>query len=132
MVRAAEPRFQKLGISIGQLPVLGALKDGNALSQKELARRANIEQPTMAQLLARMERDGLIQRAPDPADKRSSLISLTAKARRKLPRAHEELLRSGDEAFHAFSEREIATLSRLLRKLILSLDPDANLPEMPE
>ena len=31
----------------------------------------------MAQMLVRMERDGLIRRAPDPADGRSSLVSLT-------------------------------------------------------
>ena len=54
-----------------------------ALTQKELARLAAIEQPTMAATLARMERDGLIERRADPDDGRSSLVSLSAKARRK-------------------------------------------------
>jgi MarR family transcriptional regulator, transcriptional regulator for hemolysin len=34
----------------------------------------------MAQLLNRMERDGLIVRLPDPADRQSRLIALTAQA----------------------------------------------------
>jgi MarR family transcriptional regulator for hemolysin len=56
--------------------VLVALQDGRASTQRDLARFAKIEQqPPMAQMLARMKRDGLIQRAPDPADGRSSRIS---------------------------------------------------------
>ena len=38
----------------------------------------------MAATLSRMERDGLIMRTADPADGRSSLISLTPKARDQL------------------------------------------------
>ena len=38
----------------------------------------------MAQLLARMERDCLIRREPEPADRRSSLFLLTKEARPKL------------------------------------------------
>nr|WP_275410201.1 MarR family transcriptional regulator [Streptomyces sp. SID14478] len=59
---------------------MAALAQGGAMSQKELARLARIEQPSMAQLLARMERDGLVERAPAPDDRRGSLISLTAVA----------------------------------------------------
>ena len=58
--RWTEERFQPLGLSTGQVPVLYALKDGASLTQKELARLVRIEQPTMAQLLSRMERDGLV------------------------------------------------------------------------
>jgi hypothetical protein len=45
------------------LPVLVALQDGRASTQRDLACFAKIEQPPRAQMLARMERDGLIQRA---------------------------------------------------------------------
>ncbi len=47
----------------------------------------------MAQMLARMERDGLIQRAADPADGRSSRITLTELAEERLPDAVAALLR---------------------------------------
>ena len=109
--RWGEGRFHSLGLALAQLPVLGALKEGASLPQKELARLAQIEQPTMAQLLARMERDGLIRRKPDPVDKRSSLISLTPPALKKLPQARELLLEGNRVALAGFSEREIATLS---------------------
>ena len=119
--RLGEGRFHALGLAIAQMPVLGALKDGTSLPQKELARLARIEQPTMAQLLARMERDGLIRRIPDPEDKRSSLISLTPLALRKLPQARELLVWGNTVALQGFTDREIATLSRLMKRVVNNL-----------
>src|ERR1700684_3771915 len=74
--RLSEARLKPLGFGVGHLPVLIALQDGRASTQRALARFAKIEQPPMAQMLARMERDGLIQRAPEPADGRSRRITL--------------------------------------------------------
>jgi MarR family transcriptional regulator for hemolysin len=85
--RLSEARLKPLGFGVGHLPVLVALRNGRASTQRDLARFAKIEQPPMAQMLARMERDGLIQRAPDPADGRSSRITLTEVAEARLPEA---------------------------------------------
>lgn len=123
LIRRGEVQFNALGLAIAQVPVLAALKDGHSLTQKELARLALTEQPTMAQLLGRMERDGLIRRTPDPEDKRSSLISLTPAALKKLPVARAILLEGNGNALKGFTDREIATLSRLLRRVITNLDP---------
>ncbi len=120
-VRWGEPRFQALGIALAQMPVLGALRNGNSLTQKDLAKLAQTEQPTMAQLLARMERDGLIRRSPDPDDKRSSLISLSPTAMKKLPEAREVLLMGNSVALEGFSARDTATLSRLLQRVVNNL-----------
>jgi len=83
--RLADRRLKKLGLSAAHLPVVNALAENEAMSQKALAAYASIEQPTMAATLARMERDGLVERRPDPHDKRSSLFLLTAATRKKLP-----------------------------------------------
>lgn len=123
-LRLGEPKLQQLGLAVAQLPVLGALKDGRSLSQTELARLVRIEQPTMAQLLARMERDGLIRRTPDPEDKRSSLISLTPAAIRKIPLARSLILKANEVSLEGFSEREIATLTRLLQRVVQNLEDE--------
>ncbi|WP_158821107.1 MarR family winged helix-turn-helix transcriptional regulator [Granulicella sp. S156] len=125
LVRLGEERFQPLGLAIAQMPVLYALKDGAALTQKELASLARIEQPTMAQLLDRMERDKLIRRTPNPHDKRSTLVSLTPKALKKLPRANQVLLEGSQEALRGFTEREIEALSIFLLRIVKNLDPQA-------
>ena len=75
--RELERQLRPSGIAPAYMPVLFALSDGSALTQKELARRAAVEQPTMAATLNRMERDGFISRTPDPDDRRSALVALT-------------------------------------------------------
>ena len=125
MTRWGEERFHALGLAIAQMPVLVALKDGSSLTQKELAELAQVEQPTMTHLLARMERDGLIRRTPNPHDKRSSLISLTPSALEKLPDARAVLLEGNAVALQGFTDQEIATLSQLLRRVMQNLDPAA-------
>lgn len=75
--RELERQLAPSGIAPAYMPVLFALADGSRLTQKELARRAAVEQPTMAATLNRMERDGMIVRQPDPGDKRSALVALT-------------------------------------------------------
>lgn len=121
-LRLGERRVKPLGFSIGQLPVLYLLRDGKAMSQRDLARAAKVEQPSMAQILARMERDGLVQRTPMPGDGRSQLVSLTKAARAKLPGARRALHRSQDQALAGFSAAEAATLLDLLRRLNRNLD----------
>src|SRR4051794_5739167 len=98
MARLGDDRLRPHGFSVGQLPVLGVLRDGAVRSQKELAVWARIEQPSMAQMLARMERDGLIKRTPDPDDKRSSLISLTKAANERLPAMYDALTQGNADA----------------------------------
>ena len=72
-----------------------------------------------------MERDGLVRRTDNPEDKRSSLISLTPSALAKLPQARAILSEGNQEALKGFTEREIATLSRLLLRVVENFDPEA-------
>ena len=121
LARLSDARLKGLGLAIGQLPVFVALKDGAQLSQKELARIAGVEQPSMAQLLARMERDGLIHREPDPADGRSSLISLSESATALLAPAREILFQGNREALAGFEPAEIDQLVSLLGRVIANV-----------
>ncbi|MGY5800249.1 MarR family winged helix-turn-helix transcriptional regulator [Rhizobium sp. LEGMi12c] len=120
--RLGERRVKALGFNIGQLPVLYMLRNGAEMSQKDLAKFAKIEQPSMAQMLARMERDGLIRRMPDPADGRSSLVSLTDAARERLPAARQALEQGREAVLAGFSAEEVQTLLQLMRRLNQNLD----------
>lgn len=120
--RLSEARLKPLGFGVGHLPVLVALRDGRASTQRDLARFARIEQPPMAQMLARMERDGLIERVPDPADGRSRRITLTAAADARLPDAIGVLLRGNQEVLSGFTDEEAGLLVLLLKRLIANLD----------
>lgn len=121
-VRIGDSRLAALGVSTGQLPILTALRDGKRLPQKELARLARIEQPTMARTLARMERDGLVRRQPDPDDGRSSLISLSPAAEAKMAQVLAVLFEGNDEALAGFEDAEKEALMALLRRVIANLE----------
>jgi DNA-binding MarR family transcriptional regulator len=103
------------------IKILVTLKNVGAISQRELARIARVEQPSMAQLLSRMERDELVQRVLDPADGRSRLISLSAQATRQLPKAKRVMDQTCNQALNGLSADEQALLHELLLKI------DANL-----
>ncbi len=120
--RWLEPRLQKLGLAVAQVPVFGTIKNLGPLPQKELARLLHVEQPTMAQLLTRMERDGLIERRADPNDGRSSLLCLTPLAIRKSEPARDLLLEGSAIALQGLSKREISTLTRLLQRVLANLE----------
>jgi DNA-binding MarR family transcriptional regulator len=77
-----QERIKPLGLAPGQFMVLIELWREDGLSQRDLVERLDVEQATIANTLARMERDGLISRAPHQGDARIKLIRLTPKARR--------------------------------------------------
>jgi DNA-binding MarR family transcriptional regulator len=120
--RLSEARLKPLGFGVGHVPVLIALRDGLADTQRDLAIFAKVEQPPMAQMLARMERDGLIERTPDPADGRSRRIALTKPARERLPEACSVLLEGNRDALRGFSDQESELLIGLLTRLISNLE----------
>jgi MarR family transcriptional regulator for hemolysin len=78
-----------------------------------------------------MERDGLIQRAPDPADGRSSCITLTEVAEARLPDAVAALHRGNHEALRGFTDEEAGLLVDLLKRLIANLDEIASVEASP-
>ena len=127
--RLSEARLKPLGFGVGHVPVLVALREGRASTQRDLARFARIEQPPMAQMLARMERDGLIRRAPDPDDGRSSRITLTKAAEASLPDAIATLFQGNREVLGDFTHEESRLLVDLLKRLIANLDRVASIEE---
>lgn len=124
LMRHFEQRLRPFDFGMAYLPVVMALEKNGPLLQKQLAEIAHVEQPTMAALLARMERDGLITREPLPNDKRSSQVSLSAKAKASLPMAKEQLGDVAELATTGLSESERATFVALLRRVVNNLDPE--------
>ncbi len=122
ILRRFEQSLRPLGFGVAYLPVIALLDDDEQLLQKDLAERAHVEQPTMAALLGRMERDGLIERRAHPSDKRKSLLALTAKAQERMPAARDRLAEGADAAVAGFSARERATLMALLKRVVQNLD----------
>jgi DNA-binding MarR family transcriptional regulator len=120
--RLADRRLKPLGLSSAHLPVINALARQEPLSQKALAAIASIEQPTMASMLSRMERDGIVTRRPDPADRRSALFSLTAATRRRLGDMRAAIEEVNREALRGLPADERRPFRRQLQVMIEAMD----------
>ena len=84
----------------------------------ELADAAGVTRATMTGLTDTLERDGLVNRVPDPADRRMMSVVLTAKATRflrELLPGHFQLMAA---LTNTLTEPERQTLVRLLNKII--------------
>ena len=122
IVRQMDARLRPLGFALGYLPVLRALAPGKPLSQKELARIARVEQPSMVETVARMERDGIVQRQPNPHDRRGSHISLTRKSRARFSKVRAALIEGEREAMDGLSDEEQALLRSLLQRVVSNVE----------
>jgi MarR family transcriptional regulator, organic hydroperoxide resistance regulator len=67
----------KLNLSVGQEHAVYQLARQAGIPQAQLAHSMFIDPSTATKMLARLERDGIIQRSPDPTDGRVSLVALT-------------------------------------------------------
>ncbi len=95
------------------------------MSQTTLTRLALIEQPTMAATLSRMERDGLIERKPDLADGRSSLINLSPAAIAKSAEVIAVIVNGREEMLAGFDAAERQLFGAMLLRVIANLEQAA-------
>lgn len=69
------------------MAALATVERCGPVTPSEVAELEGVRRPTATRVLARLEQEGLIERAADPADGRSSLVSTTESGRRYLSRA---------------------------------------------
>ncbi len=124
LAQALRRRIEELGVVPGQFAQLLALYEQDGLTQSELSRRVRIEQPTMAVTLKRMERDGLVERVPDPADRRQALVLLTERARRLQGDLTDAAQAINAEAVDGLSAAEIRAFMHTLDRLIGNLESE--------
>jgi DNA-binding MarR family transcriptional regulator len=87
VARLVRRRFEQyaraagIGLTRAQCAVLAHLARQEGVNQATLAQILDIEPITLVHMLDRLEGAGLIQRKPDPKDRRAHALTLTTKAR---------------------------------------------------
>jgi len=101
-----EVRASAISLTIPQAKALTRLEKNEGVSQARLAELAEVDAMTMVRILDRMEADGLLERRPDPSDRRARCLYLTPKAKTVL----NEIWRLSDEvradAFAGLSQQQ--------------------------
>jgi len=75
------------GVTLRQSVLLAAIAESEGASQSDLVRMTGVDRSTLAEMMARMERRGLIARAAARDDGRAKSVRLTAQGRRRLDNA---------------------------------------------
>jgi DNA-binding MarR family transcriptional regulator len=117
LVRTARRLRQEAATETGGLTTtataaLATIERHGPLTPSELADLERVKRPTVTRTLACLEREGLVERTPDPTDGRSSLVAINAAGRERLRR-----LRGRKNAYLARRMRDlpaedVATLER--------------------
>jgi DNA-binding MarR family transcriptional regulator len=104
IARTARRLRQEAGgdLSPSQTAALATIEQRGPLTPSELASAERIQRPTATRILARLEDEGLVERAADPTDGRASLVTIT---------------RAGGELLRRLRGRKNAYLARRLRDL---------------
>src|SRR3978361_185466 len=74
------------GLSPSATAALATINRSGPLTPSERADLERLKRPSMTRTLACLEREGLIERTPDPADGRSALVAVNAAGRERLRR----------------------------------------------
>jgi DNA-binding MarR family transcriptional regulator len=116
MQRALAVRLAKAGVAPGAWYVLRVLWEEDGLTQRELATRIGIQEPTMVIALRGMEQAGWITRRRNDGDRRKAHVHLTPAGRALretlLPEARAVIA----EATRGLTAEETATLLALMRR----------------
>ncbi len=124
--RRSEARFAPHGATADQFVLLATLaREGQALTQRELARRMPSDPSTVRAMLVLLERRGLVQRDAHPTDARARTVALTpagARAFRQLWAAGESIRA---RMLGALEPGEAETLVRLLARVAEALNAES-------
>nr|WP_284505804.1 MarR family transcriptional regulator [Caballeronia sp. INDeC2] len=127
MVRRAQQRHLAVWqsevsteITSVQYAALEILRRAPGVNQRQLGEELDVDRSTIADLVARMVRNGLIERSDDPVDKRSYVLFLTPAGKKQL-----SVLRPRVEKVErVLTAKLTAEEGRELRRLLSALLPD--------
>ena len=115
----ADYKAAQFGITRAQWAVLVRVDRFEGLNQSELAEGLDLQPITLTRLLDKLSDSGLIERRPDPADRRAKRLFLTAAARPLL----ERLSDLGEETMaNTLAGVDLASVELMVSKLSVVKD----------
>ena len=98
--------------------VLATLQESGPASQAELSRRTRIHRSDLVAVINELADRGLVERTPDPADRRRNVITMTQQGRHRLRTLDELLVELDEEVFAPLTRQERDQFAQLLTRLL--------------
>lgn len=125
--RARRTAFGAHDLEAWEFDVLAALRRAGrpyVLSPGRLLEQTMVTSGTMTNRIDRLESRGLVQRMPDPADRRGVHVRLTPRGKERVDAALADLLDRERDLLKTLSGVDQGTLSALLRQLVLPFESE--------
>jgi DNA-binding MarR family transcriptional regulator len=126
--RARSHAFETHGLESWEFDVLAALRRAGKpyqLSPGRLLKETLVTSGTMTNRVDRLTARGLVERLPDPADRRGVIVQLTDTGRDSVDAAMADLLAHERSLLGAISERDQQKIARVLRELVGPFDQES-------
>lgn len=123
-----QERLRPHRVAVGQFPILVHLWEEEGLTQRDLCDLIRVEQPTLANTLKRMERDGLIKRVSDMNDRRRRRIYLTQRAWDLKETLQAESVAVNSVFIKKMNEAEQSEFKRLMHIIAGTLEEELSKP----
>lgn len=122
--RVHERLAARAGVSLDRAAyaALGRVHEAGPLRLSELAARMGVDASTASRQVQQLERTGLVGRVGDPADRRASLLELTAEGDRVLARMRQARRDSLAQVLEGWSRADRRTLAAVLTRLVDDLE----------
>ncbi|MEV7007939.1 MarR family transcriptional regulator [Streptosporangium sp. NPDC051022] len=117
LIDAELPVLREHGLSMWAYSVLLALDERPLRTQSALADSIGADKTRIIGFLDDLQRRGLIERTPDPADRRARLLSLTAEGRRVRDSAQADIRRKEERLLARLPDEDRHGFLRALRVL---------------
>ena len=115
--RIYKPILAKYGVTPAEKRILYGLSKHQELSKQDLAKAVVLEPSAITRAMQRLENNKDIKRHVDVNDKRSILLMLTPKGRKKIEIIQKEFLDVFKLACHDINDDDIINLAHTLEKL---------------
>jgi len=119
----------KLGLTSSQWKIILALNSFDGLSQRELADKIYVDSSTLVPVIDKMEKNGSLERKPDPEDRRHNRLYLTKKSESVVDSIIETVLQLRKTLYKGLSKDDLELMRPILKRIVDNADKLMNKPK---
>ncbi|MCB1159796.1 MAG: MarR family transcriptional regulator [Leptospiraceae bacterium] len=110
-------RIRKYKITPPQAMVINFLNKEDNIASVELGRKAMLDSATLTGIIDRLESSGIVERKPNPDDRRAILVCLSKKGKKLADKLYQETYQANIEFLQAFSREEEKNIRNFFLKI---------------
>ena len=110
------------GPTARQFTVLHTISENEGLSQTDLVRKTGIDRSTLADMIARLTKQGMVARQRTKTDARANAVKLTAQGKKAVKSAEAKVMKAEEEALSMLPKTQQSSFMKNLKAYADALD----------